>query len=82
MTQRLTGHFFIFGLVFFVLKTLLGIARQWRHENFAIFSLKPQGHDRTLVYQMWVVHHRSIIMTAFTYPYQPNRPGAGCSKPG
>ena len=50
MTQRLTGHFSVFGLVFFVLKTLLGIARQWSHEKIAILSLNPQSHDRTLVY--------------------------------
>ena len=56
----LTGFlviFFIFGLVSFVLKTLLGIARQWTHEKFVIFFLKPQSHDRTLVYQIWVVHY-------------------------
>ena len=41
MTQRLTGHFSVFGLVFFVLKTLLGIARQWSHEKIAILSLTP-----------------------------------------
>ena len=29
MTPRLSGHFSIFGLVFFMLKYLLGIARQW-----------------------------------------------------
>ena len=23
------------------------------------------------LWYMWVVHHTSIIMTAFTYPYQP-----------
>ena len=28
MTTRLSGHFFIFGFVFFVFKSLLGIARQ------------------------------------------------------
>ena len=50
MTQRLTGHFSVFGLVFFVLKTLLGIARQWSHEKIAILSLNSQSHDRTLVY--------------------------------
>ena len=63
MTQRLTGHFSVFGLVFFVLKTLLGIARQWSHEKFPFLSLKPQSHDRTLVYQMWVVHHTSSRRT-------------------
>ena len=29
MTLRLSDYFSIFGLVFFVLKFLLGIARQW-----------------------------------------------------
>ena len=35
MTPRLSGHFSIFGLVFFVLKSLPGIARQWSPEKFA-----------------------------------------------
>ena len=43
MTPRLSGHFSIFGLVFFVLKSLLGIARQWSCEKFAILTLKPGG---------------------------------------
>ena len=38
MTPRLSGHFSIFGLVFFVLKSLLGIARQWSREKFAILT--------------------------------------------
>ena len=40
MTPRFSGHFSIFGLVFFVLKSLLRIARQWRSEKFGILSLK------------------------------------------
>ena len=43
MTPRLSGHFSIFSLVFFVLKSFLGIARQWSREKFAIFSHKPLG---------------------------------------
>ena len=38
MTRRLSGHFSVFGLVFFVLKSFLGIARQWSRENFSIFD--------------------------------------------
>ena len=38
---RLSGHFSIVGLVFFGLKSLLGTARQWSHEKFAILTLKP-----------------------------------------
>ena len=42
MTPRLSGHFSIFGLVFFVLKSLLGIVRQWSLEKFVILTLKPR----------------------------------------
>ena len=51
MTPRLSGHFSIFGLVFFVFKSLLGIARQWSLEKFAILSLKPQSRVRILIYR-------------------------------
>ena len=47
---RLSGHFSIFGLVFFVFKSLLKIARQWSRENFAILTLKPRSHVRILIY--------------------------------
>ena len=49
MTPRLSGHFSIFGLVFFVLKSLLRISRQWSREKFAILSLKPRSHVRILI---------------------------------
>ena len=51
MTPGLSGHFSTFGLVFFVLKSLLGIARQWIREKFAIFSLKPRSHVRISRYR-------------------------------
>ena len=52
MTLRLSGHFSIFGLVFFVLNSLLGIARQWSLEKFAILTLKPRSHVRIqLIYR-------------------------------
>ena len=52
MTPRLSGHFSIFGLVFFVLKSLLGIARQWsrKKKKKAILSLKPRSYVRILLY--------------------------------
>ena len=53
MTRRLSGHLFIFGLASFVLKTLLGIARQWSLKKIAILSLKPRTHARILIYQTW-----------------------------
>ena len=50
-TPRFSGHFSIFRLVFFVLKFLLGIARQWSLEKFAILTLKPWSHVRILIYR-------------------------------
>ena len=41
----------LFGLVFFVLKSLLGIARQQSHEKFTTLSVKPRSHVRILMYQ-------------------------------
>ena len=55
MTARLSGHFFIFGLVFFVLKSLLEIARQRSRNKFAILTLKPRSHVRLLVYRTWAI---------------------------
>ena len=51
MIPRLSDHSSIFGLVFFALKSLLGIARQWSLEKFAIFTLKPRSHVKILIYQ-------------------------------
>ena len=39
MTPILFYHFSLFGLVISVLKSLLGIARQWSREKLAIFTL-------------------------------------------
>ena len=44
MTPRLSGHVCIFGLVFLVLQFLLGIARKWSREQFAILPVKPRSH--------------------------------------
>ena len=38
----------ILGLVFFVLKSLLGSARQWIRETFEILTLKPRSIERGL----------------------------------
>ena len=46
MTPRLSGHFSIFVLVAFVLKSLLGTLRQWSRQKFANLSLKPRIHVR------------------------------------
>ena len=41
--------FFFIGLVFFVLKSLMGIARQWSRKKIAILTLKPPSHVRILI---------------------------------
>ena len=55
MTSRLSSHFSIFGLVFLVLKSLLGIARQWSGEKLATLTLKPRSRVRILIYQTWAI---------------------------
>ena len=56
--MRLSGHFSIFGLVFFVLNSLLGIARRWNREKFAILSLKHLSHIKILIYRTWAIYCR------------------------
>ena len=55
MTLRLSGHFSLFGLVFFVFKSPLGIVRQRSHEKFLILTQKPHSRVRILIYQTWAV---------------------------
>ena len=57
MTLRLSGHISIFGLVVFVLRSLLGIVGQWSREIFAILTLKPQSHARILTYQTRAIYN-------------------------
>ena len=59
MTPRLSGHFSIFGLVLFALKSLLEIARQWSREKFAILTLKPRSYVRILIYRTWAISAQS-----------------------
>ena len=52
MTLRLSGHFSLFGLVFFVFKSLLGIARQWSREKKDILTLKPGTWAISIFYKL------------------------------
>ena len=61
MTLRLSGHFSIISLIFFVLKSLRGIASHRSLEKFAILSLKPRSKDRILVYRMWAKKQQGVI---------------------
>ena len=64
MTPRLSGHFSIFGFVFFVRKSLLGIASQQSRKKFAILSPKPRSRVRILIYRT----------RAIAEPTRPHRP--------
>ena len=44
MAPRLSGLISIFGFVFFVFKSPLGIERQKKLEKFAILTRKPRSH--------------------------------------
>ena len=60
MAPRLSGQTSIFGVVFFVAKSLLGIERQEKLEKFAIFSRKPWSHVRILIDQTWPIIKRQV----------------------
>ena len=44
MALRLSGQTSIFGVVFFVSKSLLGIERQNKLDKFTILTRKPRSH--------------------------------------
>ena len=56
MAPRLSGQNSIFGVVFFVSKSLLGIERQKKLEKFAILTRKPRSHARILIYRTWPIN--------------------------
>ena len=45
----------IFGVVFFVSKSLLGIEIQKNLEKFAILTPKPRSHTGILIYRTWAI---------------------------
>ena len=55
MAPRLSGQTSIFGVVFFVSKSHLGIERQNKLEKFAILTRKPRSHVRILIYRTWPI---------------------------
>ena len=59
MAPRLSGQNSIFGVVFFVSKSLLGIERQKKLEKFAILTRKPRSHARILIYRTWPIEGRN-----------------------
>jgi len=55
MAPRLLGQTSMFGGVFFVSKSLLGIERQRKLKKFAILSRKPRIDVRILIYRTWPI---------------------------
>ena len=55
MASRLSGQTSIFGVVFFVSKSHLGIEGQRKLEKFAILTRKPRSRARILIYRTWPI---------------------------
>ena len=55
MGPRLSGLTSIFGVVFFVSKSPVGIERQKKLEKFAILTRKPRSHAWILIYRTWPI---------------------------
>ena len=54
MAPRLSGQTSIFGVAFFVSKSLLGIERQKKLKKIYNFlTRKPRSHGRILIYRTW-----------------------------
>ena len=64
MAPRLSGQTSIFGVVFFVSKSLLGIEGQRKLEKFAILTRKPRSHARILIYRTWPIVSKSTYYTS------------------
>ena len=61
MAPRLSGQTSIFGVVFFVSKSLLGIEGQRKLEKFAILTRKPRSHARILIYRTWPIVTQFLV---------------------
>ena len=55
MAPRLSGQTSIFGVVFFVFKSLLGIEGQKKLKQFAFLTRKPRSHVIILIYRTWPI---------------------------
>ena len=61
MAPRLSGQTSIFGVAFFVSKSLLGIER--RKKLNTIFTRKPRSHVRILIYRTWPIRNRPLFFS-------------------
>ena len=62
MAPRLSGQTSIFGVVFFVFESLLGIERQKKLKKFTILTRKPRSQGRILIYRTWPIATQTPFM--------------------
>ena len=62
MDPRLSAQTSIFGVVFFLSKSLLGIERQKKLEKFAIWTRKPRRNVRILIYKIFKTVRASSLV--------------------
>ena len=60
--SKVSGQTPIFGVVFFVSKSLSGIEKQ-SLKKITILTRKPQSHVRILIYQTWPITRRFMLQT-------------------
>ena len=65
MAPRLSGQTSGFGVVFFVFKSLLGIAGQKQLEKFAILARKPGCHVKIMIYRTWPIPAKSLLWKVY-----------------
>ena len=58
-------HFATFGLVFFELKSVSGIARQWSLQQFTILTLRPPNHVRILIYRTIIPSRSFNVLSTY-----------------
>ena len=76
MAPRLSGQNSIFGVVFFVSKSLLGIEGQKKLEKFAILTRKPRSHARILIYRTWpILGQQQLFMVNYACGFNQSETG-------
>ena len=58
MATRISGQTSIFGGVFFVSESVLGIVRQQKLKKFVILTRKPRIRVTILMYRTWPIPHQ------------------------
>ena len=76
MVPRLSGQTSIFGVVFFVSKSLLGITRENNLKKISISTQQPWrtwSHDRILIYRTWPIGRNPFDCVRLSSAPEPNR---------